>query len=194
LKLRQVHYFSYLLSPSSKIKLVTSLVLPIFDYADSIFCEIAVGLEMKLNKALNTCIRFIYNLDRLSEILGYRYGLRFLRPSARRRLNLSLLVFKIFNCGAPGYLLRYVWFLNSCYYTRNRGINLRIPPCYSSLYKFSFTLAASKLWNFWIHLKKFLNLKILWGTAVIQPRVTSPNLVCVTIFIIYFFLCLSQVN
>jgi hypothetical protein len=93
LKLMQLHYFLYLLSPSIKIKLVKSLVLPILDYADSVFCEIGVGLEMKLNKALNNCIRFIYSLDRSSEISGYRYRLRFFRSSARRRLNLSLLVF-----------------------------------------------------------------------------------------------------
>jgi ABC-type uncharacterized transport system substrate-binding protein len=37
LKLGQLHYFSYLLSPSIKIKLVESIVLPIFDYADSVF-------------------------------------------------------------------------------------------------------------------------------------------------------------
>jgi ABC-type uncharacterized transport system substrate-binding protein len=37
LKLRQLHYFSYLLSPSIKIKLVKSLVLSIFDYAHSVF-------------------------------------------------------------------------------------------------------------------------------------------------------------
>jgi hypothetical protein len=111
------------------------------------FCEIGVELEMKLNKALNNCIRFIYNLDRSSEIMGYRYRLRFLRPSARRRLNLSLLVFEIFNCGAPEYLCDMFDFLNSRYCTRNRGINHRLPPCYFSLYKFLFTLAASKLWN-----------------------------------------------
>jgi hypothetical protein len=38
-------------------------------------------------------------------------------------------------------------FLNSRYYTRNRGINLRLPSGYSSLYKSLFTLAASKHWN-----------------------------------------------
>jgi hypothetical protein len=37
LKLRQLHYFLYLLSPSITIKLVESLLLPIFDYADSFF-------------------------------------------------------------------------------------------------------------------------------------------------------------
>jgi hypothetical protein len=100
---------------------------------------------MKLNKALNNCIRFIYNLDRLSEISGHRYRLGFLPPSARKTLNLSFSVFNIFNCGAPGYLCDMLDFLNSRYYTRNRGIDLRLSPCYSSLYKSSFTLAASKL-------------------------------------------------
>jgi hypothetical protein len=63
LKLRQLHYFSHLLAPSIKIKLLKSHVycLSLSIYADSVFfCEIGVGLEMKLNKALNNCIRFIY--------------------------------------------------------------------------------------------------------------------------------------
>jgi hypothetical protein len=63
LKLRQLIHFLYLLSPSIKIELVKSLVLPIYDYAASVFCEIGVDLEMKLNKTLNNCIRLIYNLD-----------------------------------------------------------------------------------------------------------------------------------
>jgi hypothetical protein len=41
LKLRQlIHYFLYLLSPSIKIKLVKSLVLPIYDYAASVFVKL----------------------------------------------------------------------------------------------------------------------------------------------------------
>jgi hypothetical protein len=55
------------------------------------------------------------------------------------------LVFQIFNCGAPGYLCDIFDFLNSRYYTGNWGINLRLPPCYSSIYKSSFTLAANSI-------------------------------------------------
>jgi hypothetical protein len=87
-------------------------------------------------------------------------------------------------------------FRNSRYCTLNRGINLRLPPCYSSLYKSSFTLAASKLWNSLIHqpvhLKLFLNLNILWGTTMMQPRVTLPNVVCVTIYKYIFFSVFSE--
>jgi hypothetical protein len=72
-RLRQLHYFADLLSLSIKIKLVKSFVLAIFDYVDSVFFffEISFGLEMKLNRALNNCIRFIYNLNRSSKISGF---------------------------------------------------------------------------------------------------------------------------
>jgi hypothetical protein len=48
LRLRQLYHFSRLLSSSIKIKLVKSLISPIFDYADGVFCELSAGLESKL--------------------------------------------------------------------------------------------------------------------------------------------------
>jgi hypothetical protein len=61
LRLRQLQYFSYLISPSIKIKLVKSLVLPVFDYVDSVSCEISVGLDKKLNIAFGTIvIEFVF--------------------------------------------------------------------------------------------------------------------------------------
>jgi hypothetical protein len=49
----QLYHFSRLLTSSIKIKLVRSLIFPIFDYADDVFCELSAGLESKLTKALN---------------------------------------------------------------------------------------------------------------------------------------------
>jgi hypothetical protein len=89
---------------SIKIKLVKFLIFPVFDYADGVFCELSAGLESKLTKALNNSIRFVYNLGRFSEVSRYRLELRIFKPFVKRRLNLSLLLYKIFNIRVPVYL------------------------------------------------------------------------------------------
>jgi hypothetical protein len=89
LRWRQLYHFSPLFSSLINIKLVKSLIFPIFDYADGVFCEISAGLVSKLTKALNNSSRFIYNLDRLSEVSHYRLELRIFKPFVKKRLNLS---------------------------------------------------------------------------------------------------------
>jgi hypothetical protein len=73
-------------------------------YFDGVFCELRAGLESKLTKALLNSIRFIYNLGRFSEVSRYRLELHIFKPFVKIRLNLSLLLYKIFNNKVPAYL------------------------------------------------------------------------------------------
>jgi hypothetical protein len=66
-----------------------------------VFCKLSAGLESKLTRALNKSIRFIYNVGRFSEVSRYRLELRIFKTFVKRRLNLSLLLHKIFNNRVP---------------------------------------------------------------------------------------------
>jgi hypothetical protein len=99
LRLKQLYHFSRLPSSSIMIKLVKSVIFPIFDYGDGVFCGLSAGFESKLTKALNNSIRFICNLGRFSEVSRYRLELCIFKPFVKRRLNLRLLLYKIFNIG-----------------------------------------------------------------------------------------------
>jgi hypothetical protein len=60
LRLRQLYHFSRLLSLSMKIKLVKSLIFPIFDWGDGVFCELSAGLESNMTKALKNMWYVVY--------------------------------------------------------------------------------------------------------------------------------------
>jgi hypothetical protein len=47
---------------STLFRLVTTLVLPIIDYCDIFYCDANIEVENKLEKLLNACIRYVYNL------------------------------------------------------------------------------------------------------------------------------------
>jgi hypothetical protein len=146
-RLRQLYHFNHLLPIETKKKLIQSLVFPYFDYGDLVFFDMKRTLEAKLEVAQNNCIRFIYSLRRSDSISSYRMRLGFLKPQSRRRLRMSVFLYKLFGSSVPPYLRNILVFLNSGHDTRYRFCNLRVPLCHSSYFKASFHLAASKVWN-----------------------------------------------
>ncbi|XP_022816535.1 peroxisomal multifunctional enzyme type 2-like [Spodoptera litura] len=60
--LRSLYRLKNFLPSSTKIMLVRSLVFPIIDYADVCYYDLNADLINKLDRLLNNCIRFIFNL------------------------------------------------------------------------------------------------------------------------------------
>lgn len=79
----------------SKIKLVTSLVLPIFDYCCLVYNDVTVNQNIKLQRLLNCAIRFIYNLNRDEHITRYRKKLNWLKVEDRRLDFVGIMIYKI---------------------------------------------------------------------------------------------------
>ncbi|XP_043470936.1 uncharacterized protein LOC122504103 [Leptopilina heterotoma] len=67
-----------------KTKLVTSLVFPHFDYCCVVYNDMTEELNYKLEKLLNSCIRFIFDLKRDEHVTPYRLQLGWLSVSNRR--------------------------------------------------------------------------------------------------------------
>jgi hypothetical protein len=146
-RLRQLYHFNNILPVETKKKLIQSLVFPYFDYGDLVFFHMKGVLEAKLEVAQNNCIRFIFNLRRFDSISTYRTRLGFLKPKLRRKMRMSVLLYKIFGSEAPAYLRNILVLLDSVHDTRNRLCSLRVPICHSNFFMASFRLAAAKIWN-----------------------------------------------
>ena len=95
------------LNVDNKLQLVSSYILPLIDYCNITFLAASKLHTGKLQKLLNSAIRFIFNLSgkkyRLN-ITPYMKKLHILPVEYRVKYKVSLFVFKCFHSIAPTYL------------------------------------------------------------------------------------------
>lgn len=105
--------------PSLEIrkKLVSTLIFPIIDYAMVAYCDINSELTGKLQKAQNSCVRYIYNLRLFEHVTPYYKELKWLKIKERLELGILSLMFKVLKYGKPDYLYER--------YIRMRDVHLR---------------------------------------------------------------------
>ena len=90
-----------------KVSLVTSYILPLIDYCNVTYLAASKLFVYKLQKLLNSSVRFIYNLSgdrRRLSISPYLQKLHILPVEYRIKYKISLLVYKCFHDKAPAYL------------------------------------------------------------------------------------------
>ena len=63
-KLRQISHSKAMLSFGLRKQLVESLIIPIFDYCTLVMTNLTASQVAKLQKTLNSCVRFIFKLRR----------------------------------------------------------------------------------------------------------------------------------
>ena len=102
LKLRNLLVF---LSQKHKIMLIKSFIISRLDYCNCLHACIPHYLLQKLEKVLNACIRFIYNISLTNHDLINYYADSYILPIEYRINNkLCLTIHKILNNLAPQYL------------------------------------------------------------------------------------------
>lgn len=89
-------------SPSQQMKriLVTSLILPILDYASAAYSDLVVH-SVTLQRALNTCVRYIYNLPIDTHDSTYYEQLQWLKVRERQKLSIAIAVFSVLKNKKP---------------------------------------------------------------------------------------------
>ena len=92
------------LSTKLRIKLVNSLILPHIDYCCLVYHGLSSELNTKLQRLVNCCIRFIFNLRRNEHITPYRRSLGWLSVKNRRLYFLGCLTYRILHLPSPSYL------------------------------------------------------------------------------------------
>lgn len=143
--------FKNFLPVSTKIALVNSLLLPIIDYADVCYINLTEELLNKLDRLLNTGIRFIYGLRKYDHISEYRAKLQWLPIRERRSCRILGVLFSILRDKfAPEYLKDQFQFLSDTHDRDLRSSNTQLLATPSHSTNFignSFGVAAVRLWN-----------------------------------------------
>ena len=130
------------LSQGMKLKLFKSLILPHFNYGDILMLSISETNRVKLNVALNDCIRFIYNLrlgDHVTHLQKNLIGCPFLNYFKYRSV---LFMHKLILTREPGYLYDR---LNISSFSRT--CRLIVPINRTALYNASFFVRGVSVYN-----------------------------------------------
>lgn len=131
-----------------KIKLIQTLILPLFDYCDTVLNDVTADLCTKLQRAQNACIRYIFDLRYDDHLTAFYLKLSWLRLNNRRKLHVATQVYKLMTTSTPDYLASQFRLLSSYHNLNTRaGSTLAIPLNRTSAYSRSFLVAGSRLWN-----------------------------------------------
>ena len=135
----------------TKLQLVNTLLLPIVDYGDACCLDLNKDLLNKLERILNTCIRFVYGLRKYDRISSCRRQLGWLSVVDRRRSRVLCLLYSIlFDPQSPTYLSSDFAFLSSFHNRSLRSqsnLMLATPRHTSGFMSDSFAVAGVRLWN-----------------------------------------------
>lgn len=132
-----------------RVLLITTLVFPHIDYCCLIYLDLTGELNLLLERALNACVRFIFDLRRDEHITPYYKQLGWLKISDRRKYFLGCMIFNILKTKTPLYLSQYLVFRDRMLSrdTRAQTDHLIVPICRTELFKKSFRSAAPQFWN-----------------------------------------------
>ena len=152
-KIRTVLYrlklCSHLIPEVLKSRLVATLILPYVDYCCVVFTDITAELNLKIQRAVNACIRFVFHVRRDAHITPYFNKLRWLKVDTRRMYFVGSLLYNILMTQRPARL--HVLFTYraqiSSRTTRVSSDILSLPQCRTELYRRSFSYTAAKFWN-----------------------------------------------
>lgn len=125
-----------------KLKLFKTLLLPHFIYGDFINLNASVASLDKLRLALNSCVRYVYNLSRFSRVSHLHKELIGCSFSNLYRYRSCITIFKILLLKKPEYLFTKLSPMRS---DRNRS--LLIPQHRSAYYSQSLFARGIVFWN-----------------------------------------------
>lgn len=138
------------LLPFNVRKLVcNTLILPIVEYADTVYLNLNKEFQMKIQRLQNACVRFIFGLRKYDRVSFCRESLGWFTMSQRREIHIALLLWKILNTQTPPYLSSMFSPLGEHdHNTRSSNEALLLIPAHSTeFFSRTFAVQATKLWN-----------------------------------------------
>ena len=115
--------FKRFLNTKSKSLLCESIVLSRFNYCDSVYQNIDMCLQRKIQKVQDMCCRFIFDIKK-SESVDYvelRTKLGWLSMKQRRDLHCLTMLYKILHDSAPEYLQDMFTYQHEVHSVNTRG-------------------------------------------------------------------------
>lgn len=169
------------LSQNTRKLLIKYYVLPLFEYCAPLLNGITQEESLRLQRAQNACVRFIFNVRKWEHITPYFNRLQWLKVEDRRKLLTLFMIFKILSTQSPPYLYEKFRFRDSIRTrdTRTHPLMLEKPKCRTESYRSSFLPYAIDLWNLIpypiLNSLSFLAFKTLLLRAVDNGLLSSLN-------------------
>lgn len=171
IKLKSLYAFKFLLPEKIKLMLIKSLIYPQLDYCNVVYYNYLSGLYRgKIQKAQNTCLRFVYCINKFDHITPVYVTHALLKYEFRAMLHFGTFVYKIYKSRCPSYLWNYVIARQDLHDRSLRNVvRFQIPRHYTAKFScFSFRcvellnsdifvlITAKSLVSFRNHYKKYL--------------------------------------
>lgn len=138
-----------LLTDTLRRTLVVSLVFPLLDYCCVAFTSNTGEQDMRLQRAINDCVRFVCGVRREEHISPFYERLRWLKVPERRKYFLACLMHAVVHEGRPATLASRVRVrgVPAGATTRRDPDMLVIPRFRTETFRRSFVVAGVTLWN-----------------------------------------------
>ena len=138
-----------LLPVETRKLLISSIVFPHFDYCCLVYNDIPDDLDIKLQRRLNSCVRFVLNLRRDVHITPYLNEIRWLSTKNRRKYFLAAFLHALFINKNPEYLHNFFKTKpkNTTMTTRLDAKFIYHPGHRTTTFHKSFQVVSSILWN-----------------------------------------------
>lgn len=140
--LRTLYARANILTQQTKLQLFKSYVLPHFISCDFLLTSVSVRTLERLRIALNSCVRFVYNLTRFDHVTHLQQSLVGCTFYNFIKVRTCILLHKIISTRCPSYL---AFKLQAFRSVRNR--NFVIPSHCSVQYGNSFFVKGVSIWN-----------------------------------------------
>lgn len=147
--LRNLYRSKSFLNRKIRKNLCDSLVLSYANYCDIVYGPcLDVTSSKKLQTLQNSCVRFIWGLNRRDHCSEYINQMEWLRMANRRDLHLACMIHKVVSNQTPVYLFEKLRFryMDHNRNTRNNYL-LSIPQHRSGIFERSFSYISAKLYN-----------------------------------------------
>ena len=147
--LHRLYKFRSLTPIATRIRLVNSLILPLFDYSAVAYCNLDSSCLDRLQVAQNNCVRYIYNLKKRDRITHFYSKLGWLKIRERHDLQILTYCHKILHGFAPAYLSGMLILMGSVRErsSRSHPYFLQAPLVGRDAPEKSFSVTAYRLWN-----------------------------------------------
>jgi hypothetical protein len=149
LALFHLYKFRSLTPFKTRIRLVNSLILPLYDYCNFVYCDINNSGLNRLQVSLNNAVRYIFDIKPREHITKYYIKLGWLKISERRDVGVCVMMHKILNNCAPEYLNDLVTVMSTVCSreTRSHKLYLQAPLVGKEVPEGSFAVMGYRLWN-----------------------------------------------
>lgn len=147
--LKYIYGNRYYLTQSAKILLCETLVLSLFNYADSLYgpCLTSISVN-KIQKVQNSCLRLIYGIRKYERISHKLKEIKWLNMKNRRLHHSACLFHNIVINKTPSYLHNKIKFRTDVHTLNIRFKGLLTPPIHQTeLFKRSFRYQICKVYN-----------------------------------------------